>query len=231
MYDSYQERSLEHHGVKGMKWGVRHDRDKTSRYKSSKNSQGASTLENTYNMYMEKASTYKSDLSIAFSRISNIRPFASVASVYYARSDEFNNTIYQQAAEDLNLSDESKVQLAVYIALKKKGVEQYFGVDAYKTNGEIRFTLYSKIDGKAFHSLNSAVSYAKIHYVKQREKNVQGEPVKVSVNKSKSVGKKPASGNDPSVSMKFLKTKEKSIVKKGQDTIDKLVKNTFKKKK
>lgn len=143
---------------------------------------------------------------------------------YTNKQDKIWVNAYRDAVKEMDLSPEAQATLAVYAALVQYGIENIFDVAMVTRNGKKTYAYRHRETGDLLYTIGDAKAYTKREGRRSREKNSQGEAVKVKVNKNKSGGKKPVGYSE--ISNGTLKEVGKSFK---QDKIIKDVKSTMSK--
>lgn len=234
---------LEHYGVKGMKWGVRKEDEKRSESLTNKKSK---YLPNDYNTYSHAQAerlynTFEANVQKRMkNKLDELNKKASSFGNHNANQltpkqyDALWKESYEEAVanEASVMTAEQQAMLAAYYALVNAGLSDHFDVVSYKQKGKLKMGFKHRESGKVFYTMASARAYQNSAGGRTREKNVQGEPVAIKVNKSKSAGGSSSGYNDvPNAYLKDLtrKTKTENMVKNAMQSIGKTLMSKAKK--
>lgn len=219
---------LEHYGVLGMKWGVRNyqneDGTLTSagkiRYSSSNSITGYipnKNLKVSHALYEVKALKNADNIlkiwTAAFGNPTRGRLKAAedLTGIHLEKLPETAKDMepvwdlaYSKAAKELygNTNEKQRAAMIAYEALVQAGIEDHFDIGFESNNGKESVVFIHTDSGAICRTISEARAYMKSVGRKSREKNVQGEPISVKVNKNKSTGSKPVS--DVTVSKNIL---------------------------
>lgn len=213
--------SLEHYGVIGMKWGIRRFQDKDGKLTDAGKVRYTKVLDPSagvvpnknlklaYSVYeadvqkRAKLITKAYDIAVGTAEEHGYDPlkFAGDATgVYLSKIPESINDMQPifRVAEDRafkalygNMDEDKQLIFLAYKALVDAGIEDYFDVGIQTENGK-KVLFYRHVrTGDISKTIGDAKMYMKTLGVKQREKNVQGDPVTIKVNKNKSVSSTP----------------------------------------
>lgn len=189
---------LEHYGVKGMKWGVRKEYEPSPRKtasnktdhkntgsprKSEKKNGSGNTIYQTFsNSTLQNA--YESYLSAGKQNFDYLQEWGKA-------DDSKWDEAYAKAAE--GFSDLERAMMVAYQMLVKYNLTGRFEV-CLKGKANDKNPTICFYDNQQFESVDTlAECRARARTsARRREKNVQGEPVAIKVNKGKSTGGKPS---------------------------------------
>lgn len=202
-YQPYWSEELEHYGVKGMRWGVRKEDEKTSTSKSSKsvfNSDNISIVRNdniasTYKVFMQKAQDHFKTEQTKLNLLAKRKNDPSINDLRGEKAEKLWNDSYRYAAEQMADEDfDADLYLAImtiYHQMEMQGLTNDFTVDVQGGKGSAKAILTHKETGKTFTSIPAAKSFLNSYKLKNsgREKNIQGKAV--SVKKGNKVSSKP----------------------------------------
>lgn len=190
---------LEHYGVKGMKWGVRKEYEPVSR----KNAGNKSSHKET-GIPISKKENNKTSQGYTYRPIDNSKlkkayeNYLSAGKLYFDNLQEWGKAddskwdeAYAKAAE--GYSDLRRAEIVAYQMLVKYNLTGRFSVCVGKKTigGTPKICFYDNEKFEVVDTLAECRARARTSS-RRREKNVQGEPVAIKVNKSKSTGGKPA---------------------------------------
>lgn len=208
---------LQHYGVKGMRWGVRHDYEPTGTHRSTKSqSQSKSKLTINIGSALSNASLQGVLGYVSPEALANTYDTFELTASYYAKkrlaNPKYANSVsnsqlwtdvYSDILKDKIFTDETFAYMTLYDQLVKAGLEKYFFLGSKINDGKKELVLIETKTGKVFPTLSAAKAYA----IKQklisgsRSKNVDEEkPGAIpKVNKGKSVSSGPVNFDaDPS---------------------------------
>lgn len=218
MYGNY----LQHHGIKGQKWGVRRYQNEDGsltaagkkRYADesknfSKMTKDFYNTQGLYNEVEERASAEFKKRERKLIRIANKFNIPVIADTSGETGDRIWAASYRSAVDSIEKdglfdgqfsADDMLAISKIYDLLYQSGTTDYFFVDVLYNNGKPKIALTHMDTGKVFYNFNSANDYHKKYIAmhKTRQKNIQGKPVSIKVDKTKKVSGGP-SGLNPGV--------------------------------
>lgn len=230
------EDKLEHYGVKGMKWGVRKDDDKlkSQTSKFSKQTLGyisKEDLESGYAMFEAYAQQHMEAMLQNLNNAASLSGNNSLNSLSASDRDKLWNQAYSEAIKDLGINAEGAALLMLYQALLDKGIAAYFDIEINEKNGKPYALFVHRETKKTFKTIDAAVAYMKSAGKKQRDKNVNGEAVSITVHKDKPVSGGPT-GNvkDKDFNQMKVNSMKQKVIDVGTNAINSALKKTNKKK-
>lgn len=232
---------LEHFGVKGMKWGVRKEEDRSSASRMISEKMTNSLKDGTHdypNANLRDAYTIYETVSQAnFKQIYNKAIKKKGNNNFTPEENEAMwQQAYQQAADELleNISVDQRLALVAYAALEQKGIAQYFDVSITENNGKKNVLLVYKYTGESFTSVSAAFAFIKRLKLSgtMRYKMVDEDATPVKVKKRTAIGGGPINEDAPSQSFFNSAQKVKDLRKASNDIVsagETMISSIFKK--
>lgn len=193
---------LEHHGIKGQKWGVRRyqnengtltragrerysDSGKGSKLVSMNGVITADTIEKAYPAYKNQATKYFNVKQYKLNNIAAKLNYPPIADLSGSRGQRAWNEAYLKAAQDManDQLTENDVLLIMgaYYEMENLGLTGDFTLSFEGDGKNTKAIITHKVTRKKFSSIPSAYAFYKRLTLSatQRQKNVQGEPVRI----------------------------------------------------